>query len=415
MRILVFPLIINPMIPDFTSIAQRTGVLLFGLSVLSGFGRDVVGEMPSLPSGYSNANAIVNAARAGEEPGGLDLTLRLNTLYDSNVTQESGGGQSDWLITPALQASYLLGNSRWRLGTRAIIEHDLYLDRSDFSATNYSFSAFGGYQSKKIVASFTSGISSTSGINRLTSGFTEQLSYNTGLLAKYRLTGKTSFLASWDQRTTESQTTGFGDTSSDTVGLSALWQATSLTSIGPGFRYGTRTGVDDEEFTVMGPTLRLDYQLSTKVKLRSSIGLDYADSPFTGEDTLLNWTLALNYRASALWGFDLALIRDTQASLAQGGGFDEITSYKVTYWRKIRRARAELGLTYEDRAPTDLQPTVGGIRDSNYFTLSAALTFPIYKEQADLALNVLWREQETADGLRSWDGLQTGLGVQWRF
>jgi len=403
------------MIPLFSSFAQRTGIVLFFLAAPPSLGRDIVAAMPSLPTGFSTAPAIARALSGGEDLGGLDLTLRLLTLHDSNVTQQSEEAQSDWLITPSLHASYLLGNSLWELGSRATLERDTYLDRSDFNATNYSLNLFGGYHSDKVVASVTSGIASTAGVNRFTNGFTEQFSYKSGLIARYHFSGKTSLLASWDQRTTESQTTGLGDTSSKTAGLSALWQATPLLSLGPGFRHGTRTGVDDEEFTLMGPTLHLAYQLSTKVKLRSSFGLDESDSPFSKSDTLLNWSFALSYQASIFWGFDLETIRDTQASLTQGGGFDEITSYKLNYWRKIRRARAALGISYEDRTPTDSLRTDVGIRDSSYLTLSAALTFPIYKDEADLTLNVLWRDQSALDSRFSWEGLQTGIGVQWRF
>ena len=395
---------------------KRAGLLLFGLSSLNGFGQNRVAEMPSLPTGYSTANA---SKKRDKDAGGLDVTLGLTTRYDSNITRASGDGSDDlgseWLITPSLRASYDLGNNIWKLGARAGLERDLYQSRDGFDSTNYTFNLFGGYQSKKIDASFISGISSTSGFNRLNSAFSERFSYNSRLLASYRFTRKTSLLASWNQRTSESQTKGFGDTSSVTTGLSALWRASPLLSVGPGFRYGVRTGANEAEFTVIGPTLRLDYQLSTKVQFRSSIGLDYADSPFTEEDTLVNWSASLNYRASALWGFDLKMIRDTQASLAAGGGFDEISSYRLSYWRQIRKARAELGVSYEDRNPTDSQPTVAGIREFNYLTLSAALTFPIYKDQADLTLNVTWRDQATSDSRTSWDGLATGLGVQWRF
>ena len=379
--------------------------------------QDVVAEMPSLPTGFSST--VVKTANEDGDQGGLDLSLGLNLLYDSNVTQGSSGGlieaESDWRLTPSVTASYLLGNQTFQLGARANLEHNFFQNRDDFSATNYSLGAFGGYRSKKIVASFTSGFSSNAGINRFTGGFIEQFTYNTGLLASYRFSAKTSLLATWDQQSTEAQTDGFGDISSVTTGLSAVWQATPLLSIGPGFRYGIRTGIDDEEFTVFGPTMRLDYQLSTKIKLRSSIGIDDADSPFTGGDTLLNWSAALNYRASALWGFDLEMIRDTQASLAQGGGFDQITSYRLGYWRKIRKARAQLGISYQDREPTDSQPTIVGVRESTFWNVSASLTFPVFKDKADLALNVLWSDQSSPDDNFNWDGLQTGLGLQWSF
>lgn len=395
--------------------------LIFLLILFSGLllrGRDVVGEMPSLPSGFSSSGPVISASEANDY-GEFDFSLGLNSLYDTNVTQASGNGpveiESDWIITPSLHASYLLGGSRFQLGARAEVEEPLYQSRDDFNATNYSLNAFGGYRSRKVVASFTTGISLDSGINRLTSDFTEQFSYKSGFLASYRFSGKTSLLASWDQRDTESRTDGFSDTSSLTAGLSGIWQATSRLSIGPGYRYGIRTGENDEELTVVGPTLRLDYQLSTKVKLRSSFGFDRSDSPFSGRDTQPNWSLALDYRASARWGFNLTTIQDTQATFSQGGGFDQSTAYRLTYWRKIRRARLELGLSYEDREPIDIPLNAAGLRDTQYTTLSAALTLPVFKRQADLTFSVNWRDQSSSDDQFTWDGWQSGVGIKWQF
>ena len=113
---------------------NSAGLLLFGLSALSGFGRDVAGEIPSLPRGFANARAASSAKERGLS--GLDFTLRLNTLYDSNVAQQTLDPESDWLVTPAVQGSYELVSSRWKLGARAGLEHAFYQKRDDFSATD---------------------------------------------------------------------------------------------------------------------------------------------------------------------------------------------------------------------------------------------------------------------------------------
>ena len=352
---------------------------------------------------------------SGENDKGLEITLGLSSLYDSNLTQLPDGGESDWILAPEIAAEYQFGNSRWNLGARGKLSYDSYQKRDDFNDTSYLLDFFGGYQSRKLDASFTTGISSTSGINRLAAGFIEQSSFKNSLEASYRFSRKTSLNANWDQRLTESQSEGYGDTSSETAAFSALWQATPLISIGPGFRYGIRTGNDDEEFTVMGPTLRLDYKLSTKIKLRSTIGIDYSDSPYSGDDNLLNWSLGLNYRASSLWGFDLESIQDTRATLSTGGGFDEISSFRLNYWRKVRRARVELGVAYEDRSATDSQLSLTVPRDFEYLTLSAAMSLPVFRDRADLKIYVKWRDQDGDDDNLSWDGVQTGLSLTWQF
>ena len=395
---------------------MRSAFFLVYISAGALSAQDQVNEAPSLASGFSGGNSFSSLVSAsGKNDKGLELTLGLSSLYDSNLTQLPDGGESDLILTPEIAAEYELGNSRWNLGARGKFSYDSYDERDDFSDSNYLLDFYGGYQSRKLDASFTTGISSTSGFNRLAAGFIEQSSFKSSLEASYRFSRKTSLNANWDQRLTESQTEGYGDTSSGTAAFSALWEATPLIRIGPGFRYGIRTGNDDEEFTVVGPTLRLNYKLSTKVKLHSTIGIDYSDSPYSGEDTLLNWSLGLSYRASSLWGFDLESIQDTRATLSTGGGFDEVSSFRFNYWRKIRRARVELGLSYEDRTATDSQLSLTVPRDLEYLTLSAAMSLPVFRERADLKIHVKWRDQNEARDDSSWDGVQTGLSLSWKF
>jgi hypothetical protein len=396
-------------IPGFSLLLMGSGTALRA--------QDVVGDLPSLPSGFYEAAA--SRIKKRESYGDFTLTLGLNTLYDTNVTQGSDRGirpvETDFLIQPTLGASYRIGNNTWHLGTRGSVTRLNYLESDEFNATNYSLGFYGGYQSGKLVASFTTSLADNSGFNRIAGNFIEQQSFSSGLLARYRFSPKTSLLLSWDQSEINSETEGFADTSSLTFGLSAVWQATPLLNIGPGFRYGVRTGFNNGEFTVFGPTVRLDYTLSTKVKLRSSFGLDSTQSPLTADDQLFNWSLALTYTASSLWGFDLEMIRDSRATLIAGGGFDQTSSIKLNYWRKIRRARLTLGIGYEDRDPQDSSGPQVGLRDANFLTLGASLNLPVFRDDVDLTLNFAWRDQSAADEDFSWNGFQSGVGLQWEF
>ena len=399
-----------------TSAVTRSAFFLVYLYAGALSAQNQASEAPSLASGFSRETSLSSLVSAsGKSDKGLGITLGLSSLYDSNLTQLPDGGESDWILTPEIAADYQLGNSRWNLGARGKLSYDSYQKRDDFSDASYLLDFFGGYQSKKVDASFTTGISSTSGINRLAAGFIEQSSFKSSLEASYRFSRKTSLNAKWGQTLTESQSEGYGDTSTETVGFSALWQATPLISIGPGIRYGVRTGNDNEEFIVVGPTLSLNYKLSTKVMLQSTIGIDDSDSPYSRDDSLLNWSLGLNYRASSLWGFDLESIQDTRATLSTGGGFDEISSFRLSYWRKVRRARIQLGVAYEDRSATDSQPTLTIPRDFEYLTLSAAMSLPVFRDRADLKIHVKWRNQDDPDDNSSWEGIQTGLNLTWRF
>ena len=397
---------------------RRPVLSLICLPVSSVFAQDVVGEMPSLPSGFSDSEALLYAADSAK-PGALSFSLGLRAQYDSNVNLGSGNGleevDSDLVITPSLGASYLLRNSRFQLGLNSNVSYKYYQNRDDYNAANYSLGIFGGYRSKKLVASFTAGVSTGSGVNRLVGGFAEQLSLSSGLLASYRFSPKTSLVASWNQSQTYSQSGGFGDTSSVNYGLSGLWQATPLLSVGPGIRYAVRTAADDEELTSIGPTLRLNYDLSTKVKLRSTVGYSRSDLPSAGSKSSSNWSVGLSYNASALWGLDFTMVKDTQAALSAGSGFDESTSYRINYRRKIRRAQLSLGMSYNDRSPFDDFSDFGVARDSEYLSVTAGLSMPVFKNQAALSLDFSISDQSNSTSDSSWDSWQAGVGLTWQF
>ncbi|MDA9831308.1 hypothetical protein N9C66_08195 [Akkermansiaceae bacterium] len=289
-----------------------------------------------------------------------------------------------------------------------------YLETDDFDVTVYSAGLRGAYQTGKVTASVSTGYSSNGGVNRLAGAFIEQKNFSTLARINYRLSSKTSTELSWNQQSIESETDGFADTSSSTINAAALWQATPLIKLGPGFRHGVRTGFQDAEFTVNGPLLRADYRLSGKVNLSSSIGLDFADSP-AGEQELFNWRLGLTYRASALWGLTFGMIRDTQATLITGGGFDQISSYRLGYNRKIGPARLRLGVAYIDRDPQGSSGVALGFRDSSSLDYSASLGFPVFGDNVDLSLNFAWRDFTAAEEQLSWDGFQSGLSLAWRY
>ena len=396
------------------------GAIVLFTSVGDSFSQDP-GSGVSLPSGFARQRAVVDAASSGKSSeGGLDFSLRLDTVFDSNARQASGEGvseiESDVIFTPALSATYLTGNRRWKLGVDFDLSRNEYVDQDDLSATNYALGGYGRYNSKKLQASLSTGFSRGGGINRRTGVFLEQFSYYSQLSARYRLTGKTSLEASWDGRFSESRTSGFTDTTSHTASLYAIWKARPRIELGPGFRWGSRTGFDDAEFEVMGPGLKLNYKFGAKVDFSSELGLNYTDSPSGDDDELLNWSVALKYRASARWGLDLAMIQDTEASLSTGGGFDEVTAFRLTHWRKVRRGRLNLSLDYAEREPATNQAG-GGVarRDFDYLEARCAFLMPVYRDEAGLEVSLAYRELYSDLPDDSWGGWLFGVGIDWQF
>ena len=388
-------------------------------------GQEGAASLPELPSGFYEAAATVIGD--GEEPsfGKLDFELGLLSRYDSNVTLGDPDGiikeESDFLIQPSLKSSFQLGSGsgEWRFGVKGDVTRMEFNEVDRFNVTNYSFGLNGGYQSGRAKLLFNVDYASTGGVSRFIGDLFEQTSVSSRLTGQYTISPKTSLELSVRQSSQESETSGFADTSSTTFLVAGLWRATPLIRLGPGFRYGLRTAevggpIQDQELTVVGPALRLDYKLSTKVSLTSNVGLGFADTP-SGDDELLNWQVGLNYRASSLWGLNLSMIRDTQATLFAGGGFDQVSSYRFGYTRKIRSARLNLGVSYEDRTPQGVTQVVAGFRDSSFLNYTASLGVPVFGDDADLSLDLAWRDFDTADSLQSWNGFQSGLSLKWLF
>lgn len=406
----------------------QTGSALLPLSALLmlspfhvGFSQDVLREMPTLPTGFMEQSSAGPDLFGETDLSNLHGSVALNVLYNSNVNNGTDDGvgprkkESDTLVSPGLNLSYVRENQEWRLGADASVTHQQFLSESQFNTTNYSLNAFGGYQSKILVATFNASYSSQGGVNRINGAFLEQNTFSTGLMARYQFSGLTSLLLSWNQSDTDSQTGGFNDMSSNTVNLSALWQATPLLSIGPGVRYGVRSGDQTGgDFTVVGPTIRFDYTLQETLKLRSSIGYDFTDSP-SGDSTLMNWSASLDY-TRGLWGLSLSAVRDTQATFVAGGGFDLSTAYQLAYSRQLGFGGV-LGLnaSYNVRDPESGGVAVGNARDSEFIRLGASLSFPVFADRANFNTNLSWNEQSAQDGNFTWDGFQAGAGLSWSF
>jgi hypothetical protein len=381
---------------------------------------DILRDLPTLPSGFTNSSLWTPDLEEDSPSGGLDFSLSLNALYDSNVNQGSGSPMdpedSDFIVSAGLSASYLRGDESWQLGVNANVGYRHYFERDDFNDPNYGLSVYGGYNTAKTVISFSTSFGFSSGVNVESGNFLEQVSIGSRLSARYRLSGKTSLLASWAQSFSYNQTSGFSDTSSWTAEISAIWQATSRINLGPGIRYGVRGGSGGSDTTVLGPTFRLNYDLSSKVSLRSSVGIDYTDSSLSGTSESLNWSLGLNYRASDRWGLNLSMIRDIEATPIQGSsGFNETTSVRLAYWRSIRQAKATLGISYQDRSSIDGSFALTGPGDSQLITTNAGISMPIFKREARLNFDISYRDFEGGSSNNSWDGFQTGMGLSYRF
>lgn len=373
-----------------------------------------------IASGFPTAGSTFTTGEVGEKIlRGFTVSTTFSGTYDSNVTQSPGGSvapiKDDFIMSFGGVVSYLSKASDVTFGGTYRGMYNQYLSETDFSGYNQGASGVVNYKGGRLTAALTMGVDYDEGSNRnYASAFVKQTSVNTGLTANYRLSRKTSLQGNFGYAFTSASGGNFSDTESFDLGASALWKYSPLTEIGPGIRYTYRSGSSQTGRSSIGPTVNLNYKLSSKVALNSRLGVDFASYKDGGSaDPTFSASIGLNYQASKLWGMNLTYFRDTQADPSVAGSFTQVSSLRVGYHRKIRRAMLNLGVGYDMNS---LQGPNGGSSgaDRKYFTTDASLGMAILSNTTFANIFLRYADQ-SGEAANSWDSVQMGFGISRSF
>lgn len=376
----------------------------------------VLGGRPSGFSGNPRSSPI------GAFRQGLTLTADFFTAYNSNVTQASGDVGSpvndDLIFSIGGTVSYLTQSRDWNFGAKYTGFYDIYADNTDFNGINQSAEILANYDGGKLSASFFTGISQERGANRFlgSDNFVEQTSISVGASSAYQLGAKTSVQADLIYRFTTSDGGDFEDTNFIGGGLSALWKFSPITEIGPGIRYTFESNSGNAR-TAFGPTLNVNYRLSSKLSLSSRVGLDFIDFSNDGSsDPSTSALVAVKWDASRLWGMDLTLYRDTEADPSLAGAFNEVTAIRVGYTRRISRATASLGIGYEMAQTAGNDSGGAGVSrpDRDFLTLDAAVGMKLFRDTTEARVFVRYSDQSGGAG-ESFDSTLVGFSLSRTF
>jgi hypothetical protein len=376
---------------------------------LAGFvhAQDLAVDLPFAPTGFGSGlgGAVTPLLN------GLNMSATVSGLYDSNVNQSMGGtSESDFILSLGGTIGYQTQGSDWIVGATYRGSYDEYFSEGKYSGYNQGASFIAGYQGAKLDVMYNAGFDLDRGTNRYYSTFVERINIRQGITASYQLSSKTTLASNLGYSFTKANGGNFGDTETFDFGLSAFWQATPLIQVGPGIRYTLRTGSEQTDRHTFGPTLGLNYRLSSKIALTSRVGLDFVDyNNGSSEDTSVSASLGLNYRASALWGMNFTLYRDWQADPSVAGAFNEVTTVGIGYNRKIQRAMFNAGLIYEYNTVERPQGGSSGSRD--YWGVDTSLSMPILGGSTNARLFMGYRKQTAGGGGRSWDSFQSGFSL----
>lgn len=375
----------------------------------AGFAAPLPGALlPSSGLSTGDADALLS---------GLSISCGASAYYDSNIGQRAGTAadpvQDDFILSISPSLQWGRGTSLWNLNVAASGSYGHHLEGSNYDSMNRSFSASGAYHAGRLELSGNLSQGYSEGSNRYYGEVIGQSSYGMGFTAAYEISPKTSVVSSFNSSWNESGS-GLGATENQSANLSAMWRYSPLLRFGPGIGYTSASGDIESARTTIGPTLSADYELTRKVSMNGRVGLDFADSGDSGTNQTVSSSLAASYRLNRLWGFNASMSRGIQADGGSSGTFREDTALRFGVNHQMRRVTAAVGLGYVHstylESSGSIQPA--GI---DYLSIDTSLSLPFSGNRASATVFFRYNDSVSDNEAQNWDGLQTGVSVNYRF
>jgi len=375
--------------------------------------------MPTAPSGFAASSGAAPWSGLGDSLlEGFSAGATFSSTYNSNVMPNqvvtNGSAKDDFILGLGGSLGYKSKASDLTFGGTYHGTYNEYFVHSNDSGYSQGGGLIANYDGARLSVAATAGLDIGRGNNtNYSSNFVEQTSINAGLTARYKLSPKTSLMGNFNQTFTTASGGNYSNTDSTDLGVSALWRYSALTEFGPGIRYTYRTGSTQTGRTSIGPTLNLNYKLSTKVSATSRVGVDFAsyDTGATAKPTV-SGSIGLTYQASKLWGMNLSLYRDTQADTSQVGGFTQVTALQIGYHRKVLRATWNVGAGYQFNTFEHPGIGVSGLRpDQTSVNVNTSLSMPVFANSCNASVFVGYNDQTGGTATNTYNSVQAGFSL----
>lgn len=376
--------------------------------------------LPSAPSGFATNPGSLADTAVGAILDGFHYNAYLLGRYDSNVTDgnsrhlRNSDEDEDYSLILGGSASYRTRGTRWYFGGNIGGAYTQYFNRTDLDGFDWNTGLSGGFTGEKLTVGATFSIDDQKGANRRYADYVRQTTYNYGLSASYRLSGKTSISSSSSLSFTRSD--GYGDTTDFSTGLYLGWKANSRLSLSPGIRYTQQRGDIQGDRTSIGPALGASYLISNKLSVNGMYGLDFVDyEKRSGNDISHSVSLGAQYRGSDLWTSNLSLYHGLRPDPVNDGTYSQTTSLRLGYTRKIRRFTLGLGASYEITNSEDDGSSSRNAGDRDYIGLDASLSTLTFRNTTHLSIFTSYTTQMSKRSENEFDSFECGFRLSRSF
>ena len=306
---------VKPAMPQKEDVVDANGLLL--------------PDAESPPRETTPASEELKPERGSIIPDWLHLELQAGALYDNNIflSKDNAEGSLITRLTPIISASTLEATSAvWSLSAIYSPTWTAYADFSDLDSFDHAVSSLLKYNGPVLKSQARLSYIEVTGNDRyiqLTKqGFlgkqalpskdpnvTTTATSQAEVLSSYELSGRTTLESRFLMQGTDREDIGtriFNDDDTISLQISALWQATGLTRLGPSIQFGATDSTlsPDRRFTDF--LLRIDYESSALLKFTGQGGAQlFSIEEGRGEYWRPSALFAAQYDPNPLWQVNL--------------------------------------------------------------------------------------------------------------
>jgi hypothetical protein len=338
-------------------------------------------------------------------------------MYDSNIFLQENKEVSDFSIVASPWVNYRSapeGGARFILDARYGPFVRAYLDNSSLNSLDHSGSASLSYAVAKLNLGVNGGYSRISQSDRFAGTVVDASVIKFGLDGSYQLSQKTSLDASWNASMTDYESGRFSSSDSYGAQVTGFWQATPLIRLGPSLRHSVLESDNTGDREAWAFLMRLQYELTGKVDLSASGGLELEEYSRSGGDTALQFTggLTANYAFDALWSFGAGVNYRTLASPSTQNYSINDLGLTLSVNRAVGASSLRAGVAANFSDYQSVGPVVVMREDEQNFGTFISHRMGLFDDRVGLNSTVRYSKNS---GQRDWSRFQVSTGFNYTF
>lgn len=349
--------------------------------------------------------------------GAFGYNLFASTVYDSNffITEKNPESELTLKVTPSIYyTSDPEGGARYSITANYSPTMRAYLHNSDLGGIDQAGNVAFKFVGSKTLVTVFSRYSEVSGNDRLSGGYVTGSLMNTGVNASYQIAPRTSIVGKWLSAISDYSTGASVGSQIYTTEIGSYWAATERFRFGPAIRYTTAQSDNIGSRDAWSGLLQAEYLAGERIRLRGSIGLEFASYSQSGQNNTVSLTGDLNasYVINDRWSWSNSMLYATIPSPADSGYLVNNLEISSAIQRQLLRGSVEFGLDYNLSNFENVGTSVTNLGDEDNLRVFVGYKRNIFSERLGFESRI---DYAINDGQQNWSQVQLTAGLTLSF